>query len=212
MASLVATLARRTASRLPAGGFSPGGCCSRRTYLPNFGTVDLRRTFQQQKVVRYPVATIYKAVAAVDEYSDFLPWCLSSRVLARKSNREDGSVAPAEEKLTTEIEVGIASLSAQFGSTVTLLPNERVHAVSEPNKYLENLIFTWHFAPIGEQVRSVAGGRLVQGMVSWGHTFLTASLCAPCCTGLPHRFETRLCPSQCRTCVDVGHDEGPGGR
>jgi coenzyme Q-binding protein COQ10 len=125
-------------------------------YLPSFGTVDLRRTFQQQKVVRYPVATIYKAVSAVDEYSEFLPWCLSSRVLARMSSaaaQGDGSAAPAEEKLTTEIEVGIASLSAQFGSTVTLLPNERVHAVSEPNKYLEKLTFTWQFAPIGEQVR-----------------------------------------------------------
>lgn len=180
-------LARRAASRLPAGGFTPGGGCSRRAHLYNFGAVDLRRTFQQQKVVRYPVATIYKAVAAIDEYSDFLPWCLSSRVLARNSNAADSSATPdqgsatqGEEKLTTEIEVGIASLSAQFGSTVTLLPNERVHAVSEPNKYLENLVFTWQFAPIGEQVRALPGGVMAMGGgVCRGDAFLTLPACAP---------------------------------
>jgi coenzyme Q-binding protein COQ10 len=194
----MAALTRRGAGRLPSAGFALGGCGSRRSYLANFGGVDLRRTFQHQKVVRYPVSTIYNAVASVDEYSEFLPWCLSSRVLARKSNAasDDGSPTPAEEKLKTEIEVGIASLSAQFGSTVTLLPNERVHAVSEPNKYLENLIFTWQFAPIGEQVRSLLSGNAMdKGVASWGshrssHPFQSHIPVASWSVGLPYRFAT----------------------
>eukprot|EP00967_Tisochrysis_lutea_P005793 scaffold6876_cov35-Tisochrysis_lutea.AAC.3 len=122
---------------------------ARRPFLRGLPKLDLRRTFEQQKVVRFPVSTIYGAVAAVDQYADFLPWCLSSRVIERRK----GAMGKAEEQLLiTEIEVGIASLSANFGSKVTLLPNERVHAVSEPNQYLDALSFTWNFSPIGEQV------------------------------------------------------------
>lgn len=121
---------------------------ARRPFLRGLPKLDLRRTFEQQKVVRFPVSTIYGAVAAVDQYADFLPWCLSSRVIERRK----GAMGKAEEQLLiTEIEVGIASLSANFGSKVTLLPNERVHAVSEPNQYLDALSFTWNFSPIGEQ-------------------------------------------------------------
>jgi len=127
-----------------------------RTFLPGLGKVGRQRSFEQQKIVRYPVTTIYQAVSAVDQYSEFLPWCMTSSVLERQMGEagplDASPPSPAEERLKTSIEVGISSMSAHFDSTVTLVPNARVNAVSEPNKYLENLSFTWTFAPIGEQV------------------------------------------------------------
>ena len=58
-------------------------------------------------------------------------------------------------KLYTEIGVGFEAgampLRSSFHSVVTLDPLHRVHAVSEPNKYIEHLSFTWDFAPLGER-------------------------------------------------------------
>jgi hypothetical protein len=48
---------------------------SRRHFLPGLAGLSAaqrRRTFEQQRVVRYPVSTIYEAVADVDGYAEFL--------------------------------------------------------------------------------------------------------------------------------------------
>ena len=52
--------------------------------------------------------------------------------------------------LSTEISVGFEMLTSNFRSRVDLEPCKRVHAVSEPNEYMEHLSFTWNFAPVGD--------------------------------------------------------------
>ena len=88
-------------------------------------------------------------VAKVDQYSTFLPWCKSSRVL---SHTLDGSGAG---ELQTEIGVGfdsgLATLQSTFSSLVTVDPLKRVRAVSDPNEFIEHLSFTWDFAPLGDR-------------------------------------------------------------
>ena len=98
-----------------------------------------------QRVVQYPPRTIYRAVAEVEQYASFLPWCTSSLVKAQSLD------AAGAGELDTEITVGFHSLSASFSSRVHLSPLERIHAVSEPNEYIEHLEFTWEFGAIGDR-------------------------------------------------------------
>jgi coenzyme Q-binding protein COQ10 len=123
----------------------------RRSFLPGLSNLlktaeQRRRTESWQRVVQHPRATIFRVVADVGSYSEFLPWCIGSRVLERTVSA-DG----AGEQLSTEISVGFELLQSSFFSSVTVSPDRGcVHAVSEPNDYMEHLSFTWQFAPVGE--------------------------------------------------------------
>ena len=50
--------------------------------------------------------------------------------------------------MDTEISVGFKMLRSKFLSTVSV-EESRIHAVSEPNEYLEELQFTWTFSSLG---------------------------------------------------------------
>lgn len=97
-----------------------------------------QRSQQWQRVVSHPRHRIFNVVAQVEQYEQFLPWCLSSRVLAREAGT-----------LSTEIVVGYGPLQSTFLSTVELEPERRVHAVSQPNEHMERLSFTWGFEELG---------------------------------------------------------------
>ena len=83
------------------------------------------------------------AVANVELYDQFLPWCLSSDVLSR-----DGPTSTPPITIDTEISVGWQMMRAKFRSKV-LVEEKRIHAVSEPNEHLEALQFTWDFSSLG---------------------------------------------------------------
>ena len=106
----------------------------------------MRRTQQWQKIVPHQTATIFNAVADVEKYSSFLPWCRSSRVLGRTA----GDDASGDE-LQTEITVGYQTMSSTFRSRVRIDPLTTIHAESDANEYIEHLSFTWEFRPVGEQ-------------------------------------------------------------
>lgn len=130
----------------------PRGC---RGFLPGLTgllktTEQRQRREQWQRVVQHPQETIYKVVADVGAYHEFLPWCLSSRVLEQTTAPASSETTPASSELSTEISVGFELMRSSFFSQVTLTPNETVHAVSAPNDYLEHLTFTWSFAPVGD--------------------------------------------------------------
>tara|TARA_B100000768_G_C11091383_1_gene295108 strand:- start:53 stop:679 length:627 start_codon:yes stop_codon:yes gene_type:complete len=116
----------------------------------------LNRSVTRQQVVLYPRPTIFAAVSQVDVYQDFLPWCMSSRILDRQpgSYKETPSAAESleAEVLQTEIEVGYKLLRSKFASTVSVVQQGekwRVDAISAPNEYLDNLSFSWLFSEIG---------------------------------------------------------------
>ena len=113
------------------------------------------RSVTRQQVVLYPRSTIFAAVSTVDAYEDFLPWCMSSRILDRQPSsykQAPDSQTLEAEVLKTEIEVGYKLLRSQFSSTVTVVPHGekwRIDAISAPNEYLDNLSFSWLFSEIG---------------------------------------------------------------
>merc|ERR1712087_748112 len=132
------------------GASLPAPRLSRR-FLPGLpslaaaGTSSRSRSYKQQKIVTFPQQTIFDVVAAVEQYSEFLPWCLSSEVHSRAQG-DDGV-----ETLSTEVGVGFRLLQSSFKSQVTLTPLMRISAISEPNHYLEALSFTWNFTPCGDR-------------------------------------------------------------
>lgn len=117
--------------------------------LPGLGdllTPEQRRKQQRwQRVVQQPKETIFSVVADVESYSKFLPWCLGSRILSRSEPDANGASS-----LGTEICVGFELLKSEFRSQVTVTPPARIHAVSEPNEYMDHLTFTWDFESVGE--------------------------------------------------------------
>lgn len=127
---------------------------AQRHFLPGLGQllksanggISLRRTQNWQRVVPHRTETIFRAVADVDEYADFLPWCLSSRVVKR-SDKEGSD----NSELSTEITVGYQALKSTLSSRVTVSPMARVHSESEANEYLEHLSFTWDFQELGNK-------------------------------------------------------------
>jgi coenzyme Q-binding protein COQ10 len=121
-----------------------------------FMRAGLNRSVTRQQVVLYPRSTIFAAVSQVELYQDFLPWCMSSRILDRQPSSYKGTPDSAEsfaaEVLQTEIGVGYKLLRSKFSSTVTVVQQGekwRVDAISAPNEYLDNLSFSWMFSEIG---------------------------------------------------------------
>lgn len=140
--------ARATAPRLlsppkpTARNFLPG----LGKILANSGDGSLRRKQSWQRIVPHRTATIFNAVADVEDYASFLPWCLSSQVLER-STADDAS---GECVLLTEITVGYQTLKSTLKSRVEISPM-RVHSTSDANEYLDHLSFTWDFRDVDEQ-------------------------------------------------------------
>ena len=122
------------------------GDCGRRSMIniPRLLGSGRRRAQRWQRVVQHPQATIFSAVADVGAYSEFLPWCLSSQVSSHRT-AEDGAST-----MNAEVVVGYGPLRSSFHSVVELTPNRRVHAVSSPNEHIEELSFTWDFAPLSD--------------------------------------------------------------
>lgn len=145
------SLFSRVSARKPPAISCPA---STRHFLPGLGQLlkagsgesSLRRTQRWQRIVPHRRSTIFRAVADVEEYADFLPWCLSSRVLERSDGETSG-----ETELQTEITVGYQALKSTLSSRVTVSPMTRVHSESAANEYVEQLSFTWDFQDIGEQ-------------------------------------------------------------
>ncbi len=89
---------------------------------------------------------MYRVVADVERYPEFLPWVVALRVKSR--NSEAG-----REILMAEMAVGYRALRERYTSRVTLDPDAKtidVVAVEGPFRALEN---HWRFAPEGEGTR-----------------------------------------------------------
>ena len=93
-------------------------------------------------VVPYPADLMYRVVADIARYPEFLPWVTALRVLSQ----DEGA-------LTAEMLVGFGPFREKYTSRVTLDPTARTIAavaVKGPFRQLEN---HWHFTPDGENCR-----------------------------------------------------------
>jgi coenzyme Q-binding protein COQ10 len=94
---------------------------------------------REARIVPYPADLMYRVVAEVEHYPEFLPWCLGLRV---KSRTADGVIA--------EMLVGYGSFREKYTSRVALDPQHRridVVQTEGPFRKLEN---HWRFTPAGD--------------------------------------------------------------
>jgi coenzyme Q-binding protein COQ10 len=93
---------------------------------------------RESRLVRHPAELMYRVVADVEKYPEFLPWVMALRVLSRGENR-----------ISAEMAVGYGGLRERYVSDVVLDPAALRIDVTQtkgPFKTLEN---HWHFTPQG---------------------------------------------------------------
>ncbi len=88
----------------------------------------------------YSSAQLYKLVAEVDRYPEFLPWCIAARLKSRDANVD-----------TWDLVIGFKMIRERFTSKVTLAPPDPtglaridVAYADGPFRYLNN---HWIFVP-----------------------------------------------------------------
>jgi len=92
-------------------------------------------THIEQKKLPYTPEQMYALVAAVDQYSEFLPWCVASRI----NSRESDAVFYAD------LVVGYKMIRERFSSKVVLEEGTSIHIeyLKGPLKHLKN---HWRFS------------------------------------------------------------------
>ncbi len=89
----------------------------------------------EKKFLPYLPEQLYELVADVEDYPNFLPWCIALRVLDRSDNL-----------LRAEMLVGFSVVRESFISRVTLTPTDRIDVeyLDGPFRHLQN---RWLFHP-----------------------------------------------------------------
>ena len=97
----------------------------------------------ESRIVSFSKEKMFKLVADIDNYSDFLPWCNNSKII----NRE---IKNGHEILIADLEIGYDQFIYTYRSEVILLNDMssiNVKNVDGPFKYLRN---EWKFNEINE--------------------------------------------------------------
>lgn len=91
-------------------------------------------THQETRFLPHTVDELYELVTDVEDYPNFLPWCIALRIKSRN-----------ETEIRADMVVGFKMLREKFTSKVTLTPNTRIDVeyLDGPFRYLEN---RWLFA------------------------------------------------------------------
>lgn len=86
-------------------------------------------THAERRTLPYTPEQLYKIVADVKRYPEFLPWCLSSRI----TRVEEGA-------FYADLVIGYKMVREKYGSKVTLNEPDHIHVeyLSGPMKYLSN--------------------------------------------------------------------------
>lgn len=89
------------------------------------------------EIVPYTAPQMFRLIADVDRYEEFLPWCTGSKIIQR--DRHDEWV--------TEIQVGYGAFHTGFTTRNTHVVNRKIEMdlVDGPFKFLRG---SWHFEPM----------------------------------------------------------------
>jgi ribosome-associated toxin RatA of RatAB toxin-antitoxin module len=101
-------------------------------------------TVNKNALVPYSAGEMYALVNDVEAYSQFLPWCRSSEVIAR-----------GEDELQARIDIAHGSLHKSFVTRNRLQNNKMIEMrlVEGPFKHLEGY---WRFAVLGDSACKVS--------------------------------------------------------
>lgn len=93
-------------------------------------------THHEKCILPYTPAQMYALVLDIEQYPQFLPWCVGARVTERQDNY-----------LLADMLIGYKMLREKFTSRVYFTPYEsiRVEYLNGPLKQLQN---DWNFGPV----------------------------------------------------------------
>ena len=91
---------------------------------------------RERRLVPYPADLMYRVVADVEHYPDFLPWVLALRVKSRNQNHD-----------LAEMLVGYKGFRERYTSRVTLDPEHCRIDVEQADGPFRHLVNHWQFFP-----------------------------------------------------------------
>ena len=104
--------------------------------LPGFDENETRKRYEEKKLFGFSPSKVYDVVAAVESYSEFVPWCVRSSIIRQQPNY-----------LEAELEVGFQIFTERYTSKVTLQPKVRVLSRVEDSTLFDHLSNRWEFKP-----------------------------------------------------------------
>ncbi|PCH40914.1 hypothetical protein WOLCODRAFT_117922, partial [Wolfiporia cocos MD-104 SS10] len=105
------------------------------------------QTYHERKILPYKPSELYNLVADVDSYPQFIPFCLSARVLSRTPTSAESPGA-----MQAEMTVGFYSFKESYVSDIKCRPNESVEVVAASSTPLfRSLSTVWRFQPASPQ-------------------------------------------------------------
>jgi coenzyme Q-binding protein COQ10 len=112
--------------------------------------------YREKRFLPYTPAQLFELVAAVDQYPEFLPWCLAARI--RSTETLQGTSQRAS--MLADLVIGFRMIRERYTSRVTLQPPRRIDVtcVKGPFRYLNN---RWIFEPVGPSAERPMGGTML---------------------------------------------------
>lgn len=136
----------------------------------------------ETRIVPYAADLMYRVVADVERYPDFLPWVVSLRVLEREKKGD-------KDILIAEMLVGFRALRERYTSRVICDPAARTIDVSQTQGVFKHLRNDWRFTPEGSGCR--IDFLLEFEFKSRVLNAVAGSVFAHAATQMSHAFETR---------------------
>eukprot|EP00500_Bicosoecida_sp_ms1_P012683 CAMPEP_0203816872 /NCGR_PEP_ID=MMETSP0115-20131106/18199_1 /ASSEMBLY_ACC=CAM_ASM_000227 /TAXON_ID=33651 /ORGANISM="Bicosoecid sp, Strain ms1" /LENGTH=283 /DNA_ID=CAMNT_0050725783 /DNA_START=264 /DNA_END=1111 /DNA_ORIENTATION=- len=156
-------------------------------------------TVDEERVINFPPEVVYSVIADVDNYSDFVPWCLDSRVLRRST---DGR------RVEAELRVGFSMLTESYTSIVTLDPPYKVVAVAKDSSVFKSLRNEWVVLDGGSPDRTRLHFRVSFSFQSSIYSSFTNMFMADVVEQMVRAFSNR-CALANRHSQSAGFDESP---
>ncbi|CDS42771.1 coenzyme Q binding protein COQ10 A [Echinococcus multilocularis] len=96
-----------------------------------------RKVYREQRLLGYSCDQIFDIISGVEQYSEFLPWCLDSVIL---------QTHPTKGKLC-RLSIGFYPFKESYNSWVTVIRPKYVKSVATNSYLFEHLINEWHIRP-----------------------------------------------------------------
>ncbi len=100
------------------------------------------------KKFNYPKKDIIELVLKIDNYKDFLPWCIQSKILSVNKNNKDL-------KITADLEIGFRSFRDVYTSNVFYDDLNSKIEVTSVNGNIKKLLNIWKFKEIDKETCNV---------------------------------------------------------